>query len=304
MNKKLELFKIVNHVQVGHLYEHIFCMELVRYFRSHGLYSYVDYNIEAKTYYSGYVYMKVEFYTKEAKKHIEIVNNLELNLSSDNINGGLLQIMAEKLVDIDYIDDDKVLELLESYANKSWQTIESLPKGLASPKAMTDESLVLSNRHKWRFGALRQTITLDKSHLDDKNAQNLPLFIMLSDILRSNLQEDIADSSYCFTLKDKLTENRRVIKDVNLYRIDKRQANKLSTESEVTRALVSSMLKDGMFDRLIASIVSSDKKPTIISKDLANKKDIINMLNNISINFKLGKSSETINLADVVKEYK
>lgn len=286
MTSKLSIFKIVDNVQIGHLYEHIFCMELVRYFRSHGLYSYIDYHIDAKTFYTGYVLIEIEFYSAEALKHFDKVADLNIKLSSDNINGGLLQIMAEKFVDADYIDDQQLLKRLQNYQKSPWQNVEKLPENVALPNSASVNPLVLRPRARWHFAKIAQTIELDKPFVKQSDQQTVAVFSLICDVLRSNLQEDIADNSYCFTLKDSFTNNKWAIKDTNIYRIDKRQATKLDSEIDVARALAADMVKNAAFKR--------------INHKTINDNDISNVLKHTSIAFKLGKSHATIRLNDLI----
>lgn len=114
----------------------------------------------------------------------------------------------------------------------------------------------------------------------------MAVFSLICDVLRSNLQEDIADNSYCFTLKDSFTNNKWAIKDTNIYRIDKRQATKLDSEIDVARALAADMVKNAAFKR--------------INHKTINDNDISNVLKHTSIAFKLGKSHANIRLNDLI----
>lgn len=315
--KKILLLKQVDHIQLGHLYEHIFCTQLVERFRQKGLFAYVDYYIDAKTYYTGVVRVQLDVFTSQAENALKIVQNRPLRLSEDEISGALLQIMAEKYADVSTFDGEYIKSKLHAYHNKPWQELGSVDSIGAPNIRHSDKNFKLHDRSKRHFAILRQTIEFDNANIGKTAYDPIPLFVVVSKALRSNLQEDVASNSYCFTYDDTFRRATRVVEDINLYRIDKRQATKLTTETETTRELLKNMSENGFVERLTEFLQHATLKGSFLCPDeeeiirntgvlvgltywhRINQDDIRKMLKSITIDYKLGKSKQAI----VLKEF-
>jgi len=248
--KRLVYIKPVKHVQIGHLYEHLYAHQLVRAFRSKGLFAYLDYSIDARTYYDGYVYLEVHLYNERALQYEQLITDFRVRLNSDTINGGLLQIMAEKYADVRFIDDDILLKTLEHYDALPWQPLSSIAMKSFKGERKTHRGLELSERSHRQFLTLTQRISFDytATSLDEYAAK--ALFVVVANMLRENLQEDIADSSFCYSVSDTFTKRGTVLFDTNTYRIDKRQATEVTSEPRIARALLKSMNEHDVAERL------------------------------------------------------
>lgn len=64
-------------IQLGHLYEHIFCDHLETFLHNQGVFQYVDYTLSGKTYHGGLIYIEVVFYNEHSAQYIDTINNLE-----------------------------------------------------------------------------------------------------------------------------------------------------------------------------------------------------------------------------------
>ena len=315
--KKIVLIKQIDNIQAGHLYEHIFCMQLAEFFRAKGLYSYLDYDIDAKTFYSGYVKLEVSLFSKAALRLEKLIPTLSFAIDEDTIDGAVLQVMAEKSVDL-IVNEYAALEgLLNEYAHKSWVYLDSV-KLVPHIDVKDDDILELIPRSPRQFLVLKQVITMDaaayQSH--SKDALN-PLFVVISQAILQNLQQIIADTAYCYSYEDFITRTAKNIKNTNLYRIDKRQNTKLTIEKEYTEAFIKEFIEQGFVEKLETyfkkvthsnnALVPNDDYVTESTGVLVGAKGwrtigtqaaIRHVLRHTTIDFNLGQTRQSVSLAD------
>lgn len=311
--KTITLFKRIDDIQLGHLYEHIYCAHLADYFRENGLFAYLDYHLDGKTYYHGAVVMTLNLYTKEALSHEKALETLKISFDDEVIAAGLLQIFAEKYADVDTYDIDKTISELTKLHQTAWQTV--------TPKSNQDlkvshfplPSFTLRARSERQFGIIQQSVTVSSAYIHENRSQRLPLFIILSKAIRSSLQEDIANTSFCYSYEDQFITTNDSYKDINKYRIDKRENRKLSSEINTVNQLLDAM-KAHDFSRRFASTLQSltansalahpsgdeimDKSGIIIGykswQSIATQPNIDEMLSQIKIEFKYGTERQQV----------
>ncbi len=102
--KRIAAIKPFTNQFVAHVYEHIVASSTMRAFREHGLLPYIDYMLDAKTYYKGAVCLEVYLYSDEAKAIGEDILKLDADVSQESIDTALLQISAEKSLEFMYVD--------------------------------------------------------------------------------------------------------------------------------------------------------------------------------------------------------
>lgn len=320
--KKLVLIKTTENIQAGHLYEHIFCMQLAEYFRSKGLYSYIDYHIDAKTFYSGYVKLEVILYSKAALKHQKAITSFSIVIDDDVIDGAILQIMAEKRVDFVITDYQLLVADLRKYDTKPWKYLDKI-NYVAPTTEKSKDYIQMTPRDSRHFLILKQTISLDEKALKDYSKDVLyPLFLVISQVLINNFQQVIADTSYCYSYDDYVTVSGKVIKNTNLYRIDKRQEVALTIEKKFTEELLGELFAHGLVGKLETFFKSAIYATPALAPDddfitentgvlvgakgwqaIGSRSNILHVLRYMTIDFKLGKTSDTVSVAAVLKKY-
>lgn len=317
--KRLKLMKPVDHAQLGHLYEHLFCTGLVENFRGKGLYAYLDYFISARAYYCGIVEVNLELYTAGAKSLADAIPLLEPDFTDNAVNGALIQILAEKRAVVKHLDPQIVLKKLRQYQATPWQPFDDLAVRNAADHKKSRRGLELVKRNDRHFMILRQDIILDTSFANRDKLTYWPLFYVLSTFLNKNLQEDIPDNLYCYTYDDFGRYLPQLVKETNLYRVDKRQASKLTDEIEVTKDLVEKMINDGCLARLASFLQSTSSSVSFSSPDseelyqraalligaagwrqVGSEENIRDTMEHMSITFSLSKTKESLNLAEVM----
>lgn len=315
--KKIILYKLTPSAQTGHLYEHIFCTHLVEYFRKEGLFSYLDYYIDAKTYHSGFIRLEIDLYTKEALEKETSLYSLPLSFTEDILSGALLQVMAEKHVDVKEFDEERVQQMLKEYHGQPWIMLDEIDIDASVSVQKTQEVFSLKSRPKRHFGILQQTISLEPSFASQNRKIYLPLFAVISRVLRLNLQEEIANGAYCYSYDDSFVADSHEIKDINLYRIDKRQATKVLNEVEITEILLKRMIDSQFVARLSNFLQNAVNKSGMMPDDeeimkavgtavgpkgwhkIGTEDNIRNVMRHISIEFKLGRSKAVMVIEEI-----
>lgn len=246
--------KTVYDTSVGHLYEHIFVDTLTRHLRSAGFFSYVDYHLSAKTLHKGLVTLEVEVYNNSLIEVIDTFLKEPLSIHSDQINGGLLQILAEFSSDIEYLNKDALDERLAEYNKAPWVKggHSTTPKG----NTIVQPSIIYEELNSRAPNTIEQTLTVDT----DKLPKHLwPLSLIVTKALRNNLIEDITASVFCFSYKDTYTMTGDQLVDTNFYRIDKRQASSITIEHKVASRLIQEIKRKGFIERLGESLRTARK---------------------------------------------
>lgn len=245
--------KPIHDTSVGHLYEHIFVDLLVEHLRSKGLFSYVDYDLSAKTYHEGSVTLEDDIYNDAVAELVGSFIKTPISIDSDLINGGLLQITAELTSDIEHMNDEAIISRLDEYNKSPWE------KGRVALPAnwkMAEPAIRYAKLDDEAFGIIEQIITVNVAKLP----KNLwPLCLVVSKALRNNLIEDIVASIFCFSYEDSFTVTNDKLVDTNFYRVDKRQASAITVEHEVSSKLMGTARENGFAQRLGNSLRNARK---------------------------------------------
>lgn len=317
--KKTVLIKSIENIQAGHLYEHIFCMQLAEYFRAENLYSYLDYHIDAKTYYNGYIKLEVTLYSKAAIELQKMITSLPFVVDDDVIDGAVLQIMAEKRMNFFVTDHTLLVGTLKDYSSRPWSTLGEVGEITFTPNKK-DALIELTPRSASKFLILKQVIRMDNAVVEgySKNSLN-PIFVVISQVLTNNLQQIIADTVYCYSYEDFVTISSTGIRNTNLYRIDKRQNTQLTIEKELAETFVKELLEHGLVEKLEAFLsgVSYDSPSLAPDEDyisesigvlvgaegwraIGTKANILHVLESMSIDFRLGKTHQSVSLKNFI----
>lgn len=122
----LILIKKCNSIQLAHLYEHIFCDQLHKYFLSNNLFCISDYHLIGKTYYGGIIYIEIEFYSEEAKKLRESIQNFGVSFTKNAVRIAASQIIAELELSFTSCEFKKLRTLLLKIDEDPWYNIDEI----------------------------------------------------------------------------------------------------------------------------------------------------------------------------------
>jgi hypothetical protein len=124
--QQLILIKQSSSIQLAHLYEHIFCSHIDKFFYKDHLFQHLDYSLTAKTYQGGVVYVGLELYTDDAISLARQIPTLAIKLNQTTISTAASQLLAEKEVPFDNAGYDKVEHALQELHTKPWQNIDDI----------------------------------------------------------------------------------------------------------------------------------------------------------------------------------
>lgn len=183
----------------------------------------------------------------------------------------------------------------------------------------THEGFTLKPRASRHFSILYQLIALEPSFAYQDADKYLPLFAIVSRALRLNLQEEIANGSYCYSHDDDFEATANKVRDTNLYRIDRRQATRITGEIETTTALLKKMARLDFAARLSHFLLGASMTSMMMPDDeeilkatgmvvgpkgwhkIGTKENIEEVLGHTTIEFSLGHTSEQIILKSIFK---
>lgn len=316
--KYLYFFKTTSHAQVGHVYEHVYSMRLNEYLQGQGLFAYLDYDFEAKTFYSGVIIFSVKAYSPSAETALPALLRLDGSIETDEVNAALLQIFAEKRADIGLSLESEIKKELEILSKSSWQRVDTLEEIIKSVTPAKNPILELAPRDQEHFKELRQIISINFDDSQKARTDELLVFTLLSHVISENLKDLIADSVYCFTDNDSFRVEAGYACDENVYIIDDRQAVELTTEIEEAGKFIRKMKSDdfaGRFKKYLSNAsaepYSSPSIETILGKTnllvgpsvwrrLADEQLIVETLNKMTVEFRLGGTKNSLKFCDVV----
>ncbi len=256
--KKLLLIKLTKNVQLGHLYEHLFCIALVRLFREHKLYAYLDYYLEGVTFYKGYIRIEITLFTDGAVKLIPKIESLRVDMSDENVNGALIQVLAEKMADVSILNKKTTDRLLKELDEQPWITGSELSSVNVREVRTSHAGFRLEDRAVNMFRTLTQELVLGTSLVHTAPETYMPLFAVVADVLGANLREALPDHYFSFTYDDDATYTKQVAIERNFYRVDRRQTDALTDEAEFAREFARTMINDGLIAKLASFLQNAN----------------------------------------------
>jgi hypothetical protein len=253
--KKVDLVKLTQYVQVGHVYEHVYCRRVSEYMKSRNLYALLDYDMDARTYYAGIISLHITTYTEEALKAIENLLLIDGPISSDEVDGAMLQIFAEKRVDVEYVNKSVVDKELGRLSKMEWTRVDSLTETI-QPQLVERDGIIYADTSEDNFGVITQRIS---SAVDDIPSQLI--FAAVSEILAENLREIIPDAIFGFSKEDDFHKDHEGLTNENRYLVDLRHVQTLSVELESTKQLLQQMRESDFVDRLRGQLATALTSP-------------------------------------------
>lgn len=297
----ISISKPVHAVEAGHIYEHIFVDSLTQHLRSAGFFSYVDYEIDAKTMHAGMVVINMQLFNEDLEAVINgyIDAYSRDDISEDSINGALLQIMAEYGEDIAEIDDNRLRAQIDSIAETKWNMADT---PLPEDWTFDVEAISFHTSPSHTFNEIHQRITLEKAKIDTSLE---PLALIVCKAVRSNLIEDITAQTYSFTHHDSFTATDTTLVDSNVYIVDARQSTSIGDEPDITKAFFENARSHGFAKRLARTLSTAEVNsvaypiveelteklhrpiPITVWKDTATEEAVQHILDSLSVTFEM-----------------
>lgn len=239
--KKIVVAKPFSDRFVGHLYEHMFVFALSRYFRDNKLLAYLDYTIDAKTYHKGLIWLEVSLFSDEAIKLSTAVYKQRITITQDEINHYLLQVMSEKEILVESIDYTAVSKLLHILDSSKW--FDSNSSELISNEVYEEAGTIVEIKRTRRSNIfIEQQVSIDTLKLQKKTNLQLPLCIVLSEIIQSTLQEDICRVTRSYSLNNFWAEEKSSLMLINEYSTVKKYFNYNDELNKLASGIISIIL--------------------------------------------------------------
>lgn len=193
--QQITLTKIHPNIQLGHLYEHLFCTQVKKLFYNHGLFKYLDYYLSGTVHEKGgIIEIEIEFYTAEALALVSQIPDLKISVDPADISTAFTQLLAEEEVVIETNGLDSVTATLIELQTKPWQDMDDF--GILDTKSIRHTSMPIYINENKLLPSRRLEIRL---HLDADFAANhrrlLPLFLQIAKIITFTAQDILASEN-------------------------------------------------------------------------------------------------------------
>lgn len=251
--KELTLVKQTENIQLGHLYEHIFCAHIDALFFKNHLFQQLDYSLNGTTYYGGVILVSLELYTEAAVSLAKQIPTLNIVFNEHSISTASSQLLAEKELPFNSSGYDPVKEALLTLHDRPWQNIDELSLLDTQTIRRKTHPYFLSKEKRLRARKLTSNIVLD-SVFSNSNPELLPLFRQIAWLVTANLQHVLADTYGYFSLSDKFTNTKQKVCLVNAFNVANTHNVDLKDNLESCLSLINNMKKFNAFNRLATEL--------------------------------------------------
>lgn len=300
-------------IQLAHLYEHIICMQINKILRDKKMYLYSDYNLIGKTYHGGLIYIEYSQYIKN--RHIDIkkiISKLEIDFKTVVIDIAIRQIIAEKESIVWANNYDNVITELNKLHKEPWVDIDNF--GIINAKEIRRKSYPLFLAEGKNPKTKKLSISMLLNEKLGKDQQFLiPLFRQISYLVLTNLENLICDTYGGFGI-DIVFKDSKSVKLTDTIRLASQGLAINENLVAITKDLISSLVNDGAVKRLVNNLSSMsyinspdntvnfehNYEDTLFFigskgwKSIAKQNSINLLLNNSSLEFKLGNKTTVI----------
>ena len=248
--KRLILLKHSDAIDTAHLYEHIFCGAVYKYFKKKKLFEYLDYSLVGKTHRPGVIQIDVELYSPEAIGCANELKSLDVAFDQETIAMSIAQILAEEQKPLFITDFTHLQDELIALHKHTWQTIDDFESFDGLNKKTRSGPFYVAKGEAQVAQRFSVGVYLDPEFAK-LHRELLPLFRELAVLVTDNLRQELisvyGSYSYKSTFKHSIQETRLIDEfraaDVDGIRVDP-DAILASSQS-----LVTSLYKAGVFKR-------------------------------------------------------
>lgn len=313
--QRLAIIKTSDNLDLAHVYEHLFCYAIENHFIHHKLISYIDYFYDARTYPNGLVHISLHLYSKDALAHAGHIAHLEPSFDEDTVNIALLEIMAEKQMEVSG-DIKELIRLLKELHKSPWLPIDEVGildvrSSKLSPKAIKLHSVPTDN-----FKTMKCEIALSNENLKLPSIYAQPLFNVLAETISNNLTDMLARDYAYFGYETVNLHEESAVSFTRCYRVHQEQIDSLTTEVEDCEAMVATLLSNGLIEKTHAYLTRAnfslpleapdalafyEKSELLVGgqgwRDIATTENIETVLQSMSISLSLGRTRKPVKTA-------
>jgi len=314
--KRLTLIKQSPAIQLGHLYEHIFCAHVDTFLYEHHLFPRLDYSLDGKMYHGGIIYIDIELYTEAAIALSDNLPILTIELNEEIISIAATQILAEKEEPIGGTGYDNVKQALEDLHTHPWQNIDEVELiDTKDIRKKTGPFYIVEGR-SLPARRLTTSISLD-SQFASSHRELLPLFRQFAWLITSSLQGVLADTYGYFSQDDVFKGHGASVGVVNIFKVTNDSEVDLSDTLATCLEVIRDLRQYKVFERYMGEFRAisyynhSDSAPNIEKnyedtlifigpkgwQKIAIRENYELLLKNISIEIKFGRDKVSQTLA-------
>jgi hypothetical protein len=221
--------------------------------RENGLYAYVDYHLEGKTYDDGLIQITIHFYTKLAQELYQKIAAVKVGVDEETVDIALRQVAAEKQAN-PITEPNALIDGLKKIEETEWLDLQTSSE-LHAVDEIHKETIELDYDHAPQTEMSTANITLKDLPAEPSNFINL--FHVVAWSIIENLQEDLADGYGLFTVSDSMEKSSaRVTYSNDFLYVDSGQA--MTDEAETIQDLLHDMKEQHAFTRLFEELTSLD----------------------------------------------
>lgn len=192
------LVKPTKSIQLGHLYEHLICLELMDIFKSHGLYLHSDYDLLAKMYYGGMIYFEVTCYTENHPVVSEILPKIKINYDK-YLDSAISTLYAEHQRELKVSPKAELIKLLEQLHSQPWTSLDDLGSIDANDFMDKPSGIDFKNDDFIKLKKFTLSVTYNNP---DEDLLVIPLVRQALKIISYNISNAIADKYGMFSNYD------------------------------------------------------------------------------------------------------
>lgn len=314
--KTLHLIKFVDHIQLGHLYEHLFLFQLSDMLRKKGLFAYIDYGTEGETYHKGVVYVTIRLYTPVAIKLVPEVIAFTPDFTKQSLAIGLQQICAEKIMRVESYDYEQALAKLRKIQAATWIEAETFGIEDGNKPLKTETGLTLKKVSDRTVLYLSQTIELDPIFAKQDRLRYVPIFYVISHVLFANFQDVMGEECGLYSRDEIYNYSSGTYRETNRYLAYERHT--LRDEQEVAKAFIRSCFVNNFAAKLAEQLRAATLSEPFRSFDdhglldrtgiavgskgwqqLADPQPIQEVLKALTITHRIGRRASRFRVADL-----
>lgn len=258
MTKNYYLVKQSKSIQLGHLYEHLICLELMKIFQSNNLYLHADYDLVAKMYHGGMIYFEVTCYTENHPNIQEMLSKIKIDYEKF-LESAISTIYAEDACGLELDTKEEIITLVDELHLQPWTSLDEL--GVVDANMFEDENNGIGFDKDGHVKLDTLIISCNYNHIDE-DTTIIPLARQLLRIASANINDAIAEKYGLFSVEDDFKKVKTGHKLINISRVGYLQPD-LEDCLDIAVKTFEAMKKAGAFNRYMEQLkhISYSKRP-------------------------------------------
>lgn len=244
--KQLIFFKFNNNPTVNHIYEHLIAMSLTTRLRQEGYLQYLDYDLDARSYRSGFISLDISLYSPSITVKPNDLKLGDAALSTDNLEIAYSQISAEQLVDLR--PDPSIQQQIRNLDSSPWLSTRDISTYNAREVDTNADPPELRARSLRNFSQIHCSLQLDQQYTNQSQG-HIPLFEELTQILLHNLSNTFTDKYGYFGLDSTSAYTNSTTEETHIFRIPRHRDVAPSALSIVAQEAIRKMIAEGLPER-------------------------------------------------------